>query len=206
MSNSILTNSRCVMIVSGPSGSGKSTLCNMISETDSDIVPSISYTTRMRRNTEVEGEDYKFVSHEFFQSLIDKGLMLEYVEIYGNFYGTPIENIKANALNNKDTLFDIESRGAKLIKAKMPTEAFSVFVMPSSLAELANRLKLRGQNSSAEIELRLAGAKKEIAQLRSYDYVIINDDLNKATQDLKAILRAERLRASRMKDLFLDLD
>ncbi|MDX1917378.1 MAG: guanylate kinase [Rickettsiaceae bacterium] len=198
MSNNKLHNSRCVMIVSGPSGSGKSTLCDQLIKDDVNLELSISYTSRDQRPMEREGKDYHFLSKNVFQKMIDDGSMLEYTEIYGNYYGSPKETIRINSLNNKDTLFDIESKGARFIKTQIPNETFTVFVMPSDISELENRLKLRGRETEEEIKIRLSNAKKEIEQSLFYDYVVKNDDFLVALADLKSILRAERLKAFRI--------
>ncbi len=197
MSNSNFNTTRCVMIISGPSGSGKSTLCQKIVENDPSISISISYTTRSKKSQEIDGQNYHFVSREEFERLIQENQMMEYTQIYDNYYGTPIQTIEANIKLNKDTVLDIETKGANLIQSKIPVESFSVFVMPKSMEILEERLRNRQRDSEEEITQRLENASREIAQAKNYDYIVINDDIDQAVENMIAILKAERLRSIR---------
>lgn len=182
-----------ILILSGPSGSGKSTLCKKVLDFDPEFKLSVSLTTRDKRPSETNGVDYFFVKKREFQSMIKKNELVEYVEAYGEFYGTHKNEI-INAMNEEFNLvFDIDYSGMKMIKAYFRKHfpdipIIAVYVMPPSLNELRQRLILRG-DSYESIEKRLAKAEIELGYVDQYDYVIENFDLQKAFYNLNAILK-----------------
>lgn len=182
-----------IFIVSAPSGSGKSTLVNRLLASDPRLLFSISYTTRKPRGRERDGQQYRFVSVEEFQQHIRNGELLEWAEVFGNYYGTHREVLDRGRLENKDVVLDIDVQGARELKKKIP-EAASVFILPPSRAELIKRLRARSEDSEETIRQRLAGAATEIRDFSQYDYVIVNDDLDAAFSRLTAIVNAERLK------------
>lgn len=183
-----------LLILSAPSGAGKTTLAHRLGQELGDAgLFSVSYTTRQPRGAEHDGVDYHFVSKEAFQSMIDAGDFLEWAEVHGNFYGTH-RSYAAAAAGKKAVIFDIDVQGGEQVKARHP-EAVSVFILPPSMTELERRLRSRGTDSDEVIAKRLLAAHREIARgLQSYDYVIVNDDLDQAYGDLSAVVRSSNLR------------
>ncbi len=194
------------IILSSPSGGGKSSLALALLQTQDKLINpalqlSISVTTRAPRVQEVEGVDYYFKSVAEFEQLIRNNDLLEYTEIYGNYYGTIATTALSSLASGANLLFDIDSRGAAAIKNKLPRHAVSIFILPPSLGILKSRLEQRAQNSSEDAELRLKSAAEEMQQAVNYDYVIINDDFNTALQQLRAIISAEQLKTTRLDKL-----
>ena len=185
-----------LLIVSAPSGAGKTTLVKALLARDSQVVYSVSCTTRAPRAGERDGVDYYFVSDEAFRQRIDAGEFLEHAEVHGHRYGTLRSWIEAQLQADRDVVLDIDTQGAEQVRALMP-EAVSIFILPPSLAELESRLRARATDADAVIERRLAAARAEIAHAGEYDYVIINKDLDTAIADLAAVVRASRLRHAR---------
>jgi guanylate kinase len=187
-----------VLILSSPSGAGKTTLTRMmLQDRDLDLTLSISVTTRARRSSEVDGIHYRFIGEKQFIALRDAGDLLEWAEVHGNYYGTPRAPVEAILAQGRDCLFDIDYQGTRQVREKMNADTVSVFILPPSMKELRARLERRAEDSRDVIEKRLDNARKEIARWREYDYVIVNDDLQRAFDDLIAILRAERQRRPR---------
>jgi guanylate kinase len=187
-----------VLILSSPSGAGKTTLTRMLlQDRDLDLTLSISVTTRTRRSSEVDGIHYRFINERQFIGMRDGGELLEWAEVHGNFYGTPRAPVEAVLAQGRDCLFDIDYQGAQQVREKMGADTVTVFVLPPSMKELRARLERRAEDSAEVIERRLANARKEIARWKDYDYVIVNDDLQRSFDDLIAILRAERQRRPR---------
>jgi len=187
-----------VLILSSPSGAGKTTLTRMmLQDRDLDLTLSISVTTRARRSSEVDGIHYRFIGEKQFIALRDAGELLEWAEVHGNYYGTPRAPVEAILAQGRDCLFDIDYQGTRQVREKMNADTVSVFILPPSMKELRARLERRAEDSRDVIEKRLDNARKEIARWREYDYVIVNDDLQRAFDDLIAILRAERQRRPR---------
>ena len=187
-----------LLIVSSPSGAGKSTLSRRLREWDPAIRFSVSATTRKPRPGEVDGKDYYFVTREEFEEMVARGEMLEHAEVFGNLYGTPRAPVEAAMAKGVDTLFDIDWQGGQQIRnSELGKDAVSVFILPPSMAELENRLRKRGQDSDDVIAGRMAKSMAEISHWAEYDYVLINDDLEKADANLRAIVTAERLRRDR---------
>ena len=188
-----------VFIVSAPSGSGKSTLVSHLLATVRDLMFSVSYTTRQPRGQEVDGESYHFVCREDFEAMLARDEFLEWAQVFGNYYGTHrgiLEDARARQL---DLVLDIDVQGARQLKAKIP-EAVTVFILAPSREVLEQRLRARGEDRDDVIERRLKDAAKEIRGYEDYDYVLINRELAEAEATLDAIVRAERIRRSRIED------
>lgn len=185
-----------LLVLSAPSGTGKTTLAHRLQAETRDCVFSISCTTRKQRGQEQEGVDYYFVSEAHFRELMHDDKLAEWAEVYGHWYGTLRSTIEDNLQRGTVTLFDIDVHGGEQIKAKYP-QAVTVFILPPSYDELERRLRGRRTDPDNVIEGRLLSAQSEIRRGRSYDYTIVNDDLNRALDDLKAIVRAERRRSHR---------
>jgi len=185
-----------VLIVSGPSGSGKSTLVEKILELPGTML-SISCTTRQPRKTEGDGRWYNFVTESEFQQMVARGDFLEYAQVFGkNWYGTPRKSIDEALAQKKDLVLEIDVQGALQVKHKLPG-AVGVFVLPPSRAELENRIRARGQDSEDEIARRLERARQEMLNYSSYDFAIINDDLERAGKEVQAIAIGSRCRVER---------
>jgi guanylate kinase len=186
-----------LLILSSPSGAGKSTLTENLVRQDRSIKLSISVTTRPKRTSEIDGVHYRFISADEFAEMRERGDLLESAEVHGNFYGTPRKPVEQALARGEDMMFDIDWQGTKQICEKMRRDVVGVFVLPPSMAELKARLERRAEDSPEVIERRLRNAREEIAQWGSYDYVLVNDDLQRTFADLKAILGAERMRRER---------
>jgi len=187
-----------VLILSSPSGAGKTTLTRMmLQDRTLDLTLSISVTTRARRSSEVDGIHYRFIGEKQFITARDAGELLEWAEVHGNYYGTPRAPVEAILAQGRDCLFDIDYQGTRQVREKLSADTVSVFILPPSMQELRARLERRAEDSREVIEKRLENARREIARWKDYDYVIINDDLQRSFDDLIAILRAERQRRPR---------
>ena len=185
-------------IVSGPSGVGKSTVLHALFEGRDDLYFSVSATTRAPREGEVDGKDYHFISAERFHTLIEEDAFLEYAEYVGNFYGTPKKFVDEAMSAGKDVILDIEIQGAEQVCTKRP-ETVRIFIAPPSWTELERRLTARGTDTPEKIQKRLLRAKVELKQADSYDYFVINDTVEKAVEELRAIMTAEHCKpAERM--------
>lgn len=187
------------IVVSAPSGAGKSSICEGLMKAYPEIKFSVSYTSRPPRPNEVNGKDYYFVSHNEFQKRIKQGKFVEWVENYGHFYGSSKDLIEESIQDDKDLLLDIEPRGAKKIKQNFKGGIY-VFVLPPSRSELLKRLKKRGHETQDIIQKRFAQAESELRELSWYDYVIFNQDLKKAINQLISIYVAEKCKRSRLRD------
>lgn len=190
-----------MLILSSPSGAGKTTLTRMLLEHKPlDLTLSISVTTRPRRHSEVDGIHYHFIKKNQFDAMRDRNELLEWAEVHGNFYGTPNEPVEQALSTGRDVLFDIDYQGTQQVKAEAGDDVVTIFILPPSMDELKARLERRAEDSPEAIEKRLANARKEIGRWELYDYVLVNDDLQKTFYDLIAILTAERRKASRQKE------
>jgi len=185
-----------LFIISAPSGAGKTSLVKALLQTGIDLSLSVSYTTRPARAEEVDGRDYHFISHENFEQRQKQDDFLESAQVYGNFYGTSKEWINQAITAGRDILLEIDSQGARQVRQIFP-QAVTIFVLPPSLVALEIRLRRRGQDSLEAIGRRLAAAREEINNVREYDYIIINEKLDYASQELRCIVQAERLRMAR---------
>lgn len=191
-----------MLVLSSPSGAGKSTIARNLLESDSSLELSISVTTRARRGSEIDGVHYHFITMRDFERLRDSDALLEWAEVHGNCYGTPREPAEAAMSQGRDMLFDIDWQGAKQLNEKMRADIVSIFILPPSMSELKSRLKRRAEDSAATIETRLQNARSEIEHWREYDYVVVNDDLDRAFGSVRSIVAAERLRRDRRPGLF----
>jgi len=191
-----------MLVLSSPSGAGKSTIARNLLESDASLELSVSVTTRARRGSEIDGVHYHFLSMREFGRLRDSDALLESAEVHGNCYGTPREPAEAAMAQGRDMLFDIDWQGAKQLSEKMRADIVSIFILPPSMSELKTRLKRRAEDSAATIDTRLHNARTELEHWREYDYVVINDDLDRAFTSVKAIVAAERLRRDRRPGLF----
>lgn len=186
-----------LFIVSGPSGAGKSTLCKNAVEHFGDLIFSISCTTRRPRPGERDGKDYRFVGEQRFRNMIKRGEFLEYATVHGNLYGTGRKDVEKAFSKGSDVLLDIDVQGADNIRKKTDRGVY-IFVLPPSMDASVERLSKRGDIPSAEMEKRLEAARKEVRKMKSYDYIIINKDLEGAFERLKAIITAERSKKEAM--------
>ncbi|RKD27841.1 guanylate kinase [Caminicella sporogenes DSM 14501] len=182
-----------LFVICGPSGVGKGTVCKELLKRRPDIKLSISATTRKKRNGELEGVNYYFISKENFQDMINKDEFWEYAEVYGNLYGTPKKYVLEHINNGEDVLLEIDIQGALQIKEKYPEGVF-IFILPPSMKELRNRIVNRGTDSKESIEKRLKAAFREIDFIDKYDYYIINDKLENSISKLISIIEAEKCR------------
>lgn len=191
-----------MLVLSSPSGAGKSTIARNLLENDKQLELSVSVTTRSRRPSEIDGVHYHFATQRDFERMRDTDALIEWAEVHGNFYGTPREAAENALADGRDMLFDIDWQGAQQMKEKMRADIVSIFILPPSMAELKARLKRRAEDSEEVIERRLANARSEIEHWREYDYVVVNDDLDRAFAAVRAIVAAERLRRDRRPGLF----
>lgn len=185
-----------LFVVSAPSGAGKTTLCRKICETMPGVKHSVSYTTRLPRPGEIADIHYTFVDEEEFRSMIASGEFVEWAEVHGNFYGTSKKRIEKIINEGQDVILDIDVQGAKQIKEYF-TDSVLVFVLPPSMEELEKRLFDRMSDSKEVIEKRLKRAREEIQEYKNYDYVIVNNTLDKALNELASIIVAENVKISK---------
>jgi len=191
-----------VFVVSAPSGTGKTTLCRAMTRIFPGLHYSISHTTRQQRPGDENGKDYHFISPQEFQQMIDRSEFVEWAEIYGHRYGTSRAVVEKVLEESRDVILDIDGQGAKQIHDKKLPGAF-IFLLPPSLEELERRLSNRRTERKAAMEERLRKAKAEMAEAYWYDYLIVNDELEKAQEQLQAVILAEHCRRERMSE-FLD--
>lgn len=179
-------------VVAAPSGAGKTTLVRLLLEREAKVQLSVSYTTRGPRPGEMNGREYHFVDAGQFQAMIDRQEFLEWAEVHGNFYGTSKKWIADQLADGRDVLLEIDWQGAQQVRSIFP-QAIGIFVLPPSMDELTRRLTGRGTDSVDVVARRLAAARAEMRHVGEFDYVIINDQLEQALEDLCAIVRASRL-------------
>lgn len=191
-----------MLVISSPSGAGKSTIARNLLEADPEMSISVSVTTRQRRPSEIDGRHYHFKSIREFEALRATDSLLEWAEVHGNFYGTPRDAVEAAMAAGRDMLFDIDWQGAQQLQEKMAGDVVSIFILPPSMAELQSRLHRRAEDSEEVIATRLANSRAEIEHWREYDYIVLNDDLDRAFSAVRAIVEAERLRRDRRPGLF----
>jgi guanylate kinase len=190
-----------MLVLSSPSGAGKSTLSRRLLESDPQIAMSVSVTTRAKRANEVEGRDYFFVTPDRFEEMVRQGAFLEHANVFNHRYGTPKDAVEKILSEGRDVLFDIDWQGAQQLAQKAKDDLVRVFILPPSRPELERRLLERAQDSAQVVAVRMAEADNEISRWSEYDYVIINDDVEKAETQLKAIIAAERLNRQRQTGL-----
>ncbi len=180
-----------VVILSAPSGSGKTTIVSRLMESMDNISRSISYTTRPPRDGEKNGEDYIFVSREVFDKMRDNGEFLEWEENFGNFYGTSREQVEKLLDSGRDVVMSIDVKGARKAKKEFP-ESISVFVMPPSMQELESRLRKRKTDAENQVAIRLRESKKEVAASDEYDFLVVNNRIEEAVDEVRQVIEKER--------------
>jgi guanylate kinase len=192
-----------ILVLSSPSGAGKSTLARQLLQDDGLPTPklSVSLTTRQRRPSEIDGTHYHFIDEVSFLQRRDQGALLEWAEVHGNFYGTPREPVERALSQGHIMLFDIDWQGTEQVRAAMPDDTVTVFVLPPSFEELRARITRRAEDKPDVIEKRLENACDEMTHWRDYDYVITNTDLGEAYEQLRAIYLAETVRRTRQPGL-----
>lgn len=190
-----------LIVISGASGTGKGTVCKKILADLPEVAYSVSATTRIPRPGEIDGKDYYFLSFAEFRTWILEEKFLEYAEVYGNFYGTPLNKIEERLNRGEDILLEIDVQGALNVKQKCP-EGVYIFLLPPSLEELKSRIEGRGTENPESLARRLKNAVAEIKIGLNYDYVVVNDTVDNAVEQIKAILTAERLKVARNAEKF----
>lgn len=181
-------------VVTGPSGVGKTTLMEKLLGRDEGLSYSVSHTTRKRRPNEVDGEDYYFVGEEEFCGIKNEGGFLEWAEIYGDYYGTSRSEIEKIRESGLDPFLDIDVQGAEQVRSNAAVDAVFIFIAPPSIGELETRIDNRGAEGSESREKRLNIAREELTRIPEFDYLIVNQDLDQATDDLHSVIRAERIK------------
>jgi|OM-RGC.v1.015718321 guanylate kinase len=190
-----------LLVVSAPSGGGKTTLVKSAMAAEPSLQLSVSCTTRKPRDGEVDGVDYRFVSQQNFRECLDEGEFVEWAEVFDHAYATPRTPLDVAIGEGRDILLDVDIQGARSLRKAYPKDAVGIFVMPPSAAVLETRLRARGTDDEAQIARRLARVREEVSAAREvgvYDYLIVNDDRDKAADDLLSIIRAERCRQGRL--------
>ncbi|MBM3507721.1 MAG: guanylate kinase [Alphaproteobacteria bacterium] len=186
-----------MLVLSSPSGAGKTTISRRLLGADQDLKLSVSVTTRAPRSGEVDGVDYHFIDRTRFDRLVADGAMLEHAEVFGHCYGTPATGVEDRLAAGKDVLFDIDWQGTQQLMRTARADLATIFILPPSVRELERRLHIRAQDSDAVVRHRMEGAGRELDHWQEYDYIVINDDLDRAINEVRSILTAERLRRER---------
>lgn len=186
-----------MIVLSSPSGAGKSTLTRALLKENEDMTMSVSATTRRARPGEVDGQDYVFVEKDEFSSMIVDQQFLEHAKVFDNFYGTPRGPVEAALEDGKDVIFDIDWQGAQQLTQAAADDLVKIFILPPDMRELEKRLRTRAQDSDAVIAKRMSKSEAEISHWAEYDYVIVNESIDGAMTDLRAIIAAERMRRKR---------
>ena len=193
-----------LIVISGPSGCGKGTVCEALLKKNPKLFLNVSMTTREPRDGEVDGVDYYFVSKDEFLNKIDDGGMLEYAVVYnGNYYGTPKEEVEKKLNEGVDVVLEIEIEGAAKVNEAMP-EGILIFIMPPSMRELKRRLIKRNTETKEQIVERFKRAYREINEVNKYNYIVINDEVDRAVNKIDAIIKAEKCRVNRIEDFDLN--
>ena len=193
---------RLLIVVSAPSGAGKTSLCEWAVRAVPGLVHSVSFTTRPPRPEERDGTDYHFVDEATFRGMVDRGDFAEWAQVHGHLYGTSGPLLKQHLAAGLDVILDIDTQGAAILRRVHPDGVF-VFIVPPSWAQLEGRLRRRQSDSEAVIQRRLRRAREEVAEYPAYQYVIVNDEFDRATEQLRAIILAERCRTARVDLTFL---
>lgn len=191
-----------MFVLSSPSGAGKSTIARHLLGRFDGLENSVSVTTRARRGSEIDGTHYHFITQREFERMRDSDALLEWAQVHGNFYASPRDPVEKALSQGRDMLFDIDWQGGEQLIERARGDVVSIFILPPTMDELQGRLKRRAEDAPEVIEKRLANARKEIPHWRDYDYVVINDDLDRASHQVEAIVIAERLRRDRRPGLY----
>ena len=186
-----------MLVLSSPSGAGKTTLTRKLLDEDKGVALSVSVTTRKMRPGEKDGRDYHFVNRRQFDAMVEKNELLEWAEVFDNYYGTPKKAVMDSLAAGRDVLFDVDWQGTQQLRDKAPNDLVSIFVLPPSIPELERRLHKRAQDDYETIHRRMAKAADEMSHWQEYDYVVINHDLDDTFADVLAILAAERVKRDR---------
>ncbi len=187
-----------LLIVSSPSGAGKTTLCNRLREEFPQLGFSVSYTTRPPRTGEQDGREYHFVTQERFDEMVVRDEFAEYARVHGNMYGTAVAPVQAALTEGRDLLFDVDFQGARLLSNRFRDDVVRVFILPPSLEELARRLRSRATDAPEVIERRLRMAREELNHYAEYDYLVVNDDIDRAYDALRAVFLSQLHRRERL--------
>ena len=190
-----------MLVLSSPSGAGKTTLSRKLLDKDDNVALSVSVTTRKMRPGEKDGRDYLFIARRQFDVMVDNGELLEWAEVFDNYYGTPKKPVLDALATGRDVLFDIDWQGTQKLRERAGADLVSVFVLPPSIPELERRLRARAQDDYETIHRRMAKAADEMSHWAEYDYVVINRDLDQAFADVVTILAAERFKRERQSGL-----
>ncbi|MDH5601040.1 MAG: guanylate kinase [Gammaproteobacteria bacterium] len=182
-------------VISAPSGAGKTSLVKALLEQTPGIGVSVSHTTRAKREGEVDGSDYHFIEKETFLSMVEQGAFLEHAQVFDNYYGTAVANIEEKLNHGEDVILEIDWQGAAQVRKQLPY-AVKIFILPPSQAALEERLRGRGQDSDEIIARRMRDAQSETSHYSEYDYLVVNDDFDKALIELRSIILARRSRYS----------
>ncbi len=198
---SIIARRGVMFVLSSPSGAGKTTIARRLLEENKDLTLSISVTTREKRPSEVDGRDYLFLKKNEFDRMVARGELLEHAEVFGNFYGTPKDPVEDALASGKNVLFDIDWQGAEQLRATMPEDVVSVFILPPSRKELESRLRRRAEDPDDVVKARMEKASGEIVHWKDYDHVVINQDLETAIREVAGILTGATTRRERQPGL-----
>jgi guanylate kinase len=190
-----------MFILSSPSGAGKTTIARRLLEVEDNLAMSVSVTTRPMRDGEVEGLDYYFVERPRFDGMVIEEAFLEWAEVFGNCYGTPRAQIDDGLARGQDFLFDVDWQGAQQLSQQARPDVVSIFLLPPSITALEHRLRTRGTDSAEVIAGRMERARAEISHWDAYDYVVVNDDIDRCFTEVRTILHAERLKLARQKGM-----
>ena len=190
-----------MFILSSPSGAGKTTLTRQLLEREPELSMSVSVTTRPPRQAEIDGEDYIFIRKRDFLQMRERDDLLENAEVFGHFYGTPKKPVEEALRQGRDVLFDIDWQGTQQLEQKRSGDVVKVFLLPPSAEELRERITRRGQDQPKTLSQRMLGAPDEISHYPEYDYIVVNRDIEESLGNLRAILRAERMRRKRQEGL-----
>jgi guanylate kinase len=188
-----------LFVLSSPSGAGKTTITRRLLDSDSALAMSVSVTTRKPRAGEVDGRDYRFIDKATFDRMVERAELIEHARVFEHWYGTPRAPVDEALASGRDMVFDIDWQGARQIGKALPDDIVRVFVLPPSMTELHDRLRRRAQDSEKVVVARMAKAIDEVKHYNEYDYVIVNDDLERAVRDVQSILHTERLKRRRQR-------
>jgi len=190
-----------MLVLSSPSGAGKTTIARRLLDEDGDLALSISHTTRPKRKGETDGKDYYFIDKEAFTRMRDQGAFLEWAVVFDNYYGTTREPVEQALRKGRDVLFDVDWQGADALRESAKDDVVLVFILPPSAQALEERLRTRAEDSEEVVSKRMRGASNEIQHWDEYDYDIVNFDIDRSVEAVRAILAAERSRRSRLTGL-----
>jgi len=193
-----------LVVISAPSGTGKTTLVRALLASNSNMVASVSYTTRTKRANELDGEDYNFVTNDVFESMIANGDLLEYAKVFGNHYGTPKKEVNEQLSSGHNVILEIDWQGATQVKQKV-ADCLLLFILPPSKNELMSRLQKRGTDSNEQIKMRFDEALNDIKQFEHFDRVFVNQDINVTVNEILAYIEKPNLNKTRLPEDVLSI-